>query len=43
MCSAALCVLNEREQVVMLAALKTANGSAVSVANHAAALLKAPV
>jgi hypothetical protein len=30
-------------QVVMLAALKTADGSAVGIANHAAAMLKAPM
>jgi hypothetical protein len=41
--TAVLCMLNGCEQVVMLAALKTADGSAVGVANHAAALLKAPV
>jgi hypothetical protein len=30
-------------QVVMLASLKTADGSAVGVVNHAAAMLKAPM
>jgi hypothetical protein len=31
------------EQVVMLASLKTADGSAVGIASHAAAMLKAPM
>ena len=37
------CLFTHIGQVVLLAALKTADGSAVGVANHAVAMLKAPL